>query len=80
MSTLAKDTVDLKCRIIKESEKAILIHLDDSYLIANDCDAPVTHLQWFPLSQVNKITRGATAGEDTINVSKWIVAKKGIEI
>jgi hypothetical protein len=62
----------LECRIIKETEKAILVDNDD------------TGQEWFPLSTVNYIRRDvadncdAIEFPDVIHAADWILKKKGI--
>lgn len=72
MNTLAKDVVQISCKIKKETEKAILIE-------ALDPDSNEAKDYWIPLSQTYEIHRTfETTGHDTLVISKWIAETKGL--
>lgn len=70
----AKDYVELKGRVIRETDAALLLMLIDPEGFEIDS-------HWFPLSQIDKITRVADDSDDldTILVAKWLVDKKNID-
>lgn len=59
------ELVQLKGRILRETDSAILLHLKDE-----------TGNEWFPLSTVERITRFPL--EAHIWVESWIAKKKGL--
>ena len=64
-----RDDVYLDCRIIRETDAAILIEGE------NEEDV------WIPLSQVNEIVRGVNPDPDTpdrLCITGWIAAKRGL--
>lgn len=71
MKSNATDTVDLHGTIEAQTAKAILF----SFELEDE-----TYKEWFPFSAVNQIHETSTKGSDKLNVDKWILKKKGIEI
>lgn len=68
------ETVRLVCKIIRETDSAILVRLE--------FDPPREEFQldqWFPLSTITEIHRRKSIGEfDAIVAARWICAKKEI--
>lgn len=72
LATTAKDHSALHCRIVAETDKAILVEEETS---------ATEH--WFPLSHVSYIHRQSNDGMpahygDTIHVANWLLKKKGL--
>lgn len=66
-----KEVVEIKCEIVHETDKAILI---GDYLGIDK------HRVWIPLSFISEIHRTAgTEGYDTVVMSTWIAKQKGLE-
>lgn len=65
---LPAEKLEVRGRIMHETENAILFHVDT-----------LERQEWFPLSQVDQIHREFPSfGYDRIVVSAWIAKKKGV--
>ena len=64
----------IKGRIIKETYAAMLFIVEESE------DENDWKQEWFPHSQITQIKRQPldSTGQDEINVSEWMLKKKGI--
>ena len=70
-----KTLITLTGTHIAESTKAIRFRVDK---ISGE-PLPETKVEWFPFSQVEKITQNPdTTGEDTLVVSEWICKAKSL--
>ena len=58
---------------IADTAKAIHFEI---HAICNEACEP--NKQWFPFSQVSKITKDKNVGCDTLIVSEWILKEKGL--
>lgn len=65
-------------RILKESEKAILMRVIAIDSLEDEIDSP--HTSWFPFSQTKTITRSNSSEADTLEVSEWILRQKGFDV
>lgn len=69
-------TCSIRCEIVKETDKAILINHLTFKLNGKDMTK-----SWLPLSQVNEIHRavyGMSGYCDKLVVSEWIATKTGV--
>lgn len=54
------------CTIGRDTEKAVLV------------DVPEKGEMWMPLSQIRRMTRTTSKGQDTLVISAWIAREKGL--
>jgi hypothetical protein len=57
-----------------ETAKAVQFRVDS----ISGCPLDTSSPEWFPFSQVTKMMRSNTDGEDEIIVSEWILDQKGL--
>lgn len=71
MATLKAEVFKLQGTILRETAAAVLLSFSHPYTGEDTTE-------WFPLSQVSELHHSGDEDGDSIVMSQWIAAKKGL--